>query len=87
MSQSDETRCVAKMPTGYYRIKGPVPTRCIGDCPWCNKKNGVLHLLAATIDGELTGMYVCARCLLSLDDMRDKLGYGLGDNPDVEVQG
>ena len=75
-----------------YLIKGPVPTEAVGDCPWCEKKKTVLHLTAAMIDGKLAGDYVCARCLLRLDEMReetrDKLGKEkivLTNNPEVMI--
>lgn len=75
-----------------YLIKGPVPTEAVGDCPWCEKKKTVLHLTAAMIDGKLCGDYVCARCLLQLDEMReevrDKLGKEkivLTNNPEVMI--
>ena len=71
-----------------YIIKGPVPTRAIGDCPWCEKKKTILHLMAAYIDGVLGCEYVCAKCLLTLDEMteqnaKDKLV--LHNNPEIEV--
>lgn len=69
-----------------YMIKGPVPTRAIGKCPWCERENAILHLLAAIIDGQLGGDYVCARCLLALDEMTDTK-RGLRSNPEVEVSG
>ena len=74
-----------------YLIKGPVPTEAVGDCPWCEKKKTVLHLTAAMIDGKLGGDYVCARCLLYLDEMREESArvrdgkIRLGANPKVEV--
>lgn len=71
-----------------YLIKGPVPTQAVGDCPWCEKKNTVLHLMAAYIDGQLGGDYVCAECILKLDRMREQNAKGkiiLRNNPEVEV--
>lgn len=55
-----------------YIIHGPVPTQAIGKCPWCEKENKVLHLVAAYIDGLLGGEYVCAKCILALDEMREQ---------------
>ena len=73
-----------------YLIKGPVPTVAVGDCPWCEKKNAVLHLMAMTFEGKLCGEYVCAKCLLALDTMREEQQSqrrALVNNPDVEVTG
>ena len=71
-----------------YLIKGPVPTQAVGKCPWCEKKNAVLHLMAAYVDGHLGGEYVCAKCILDLDKMREQNAKGkiiLKNNPKVEV--
>lgn len=73
-----------------YLIKGPVPTRAVGSCPWCEKKNRVLHLMAARIDGQLGGEYVCAECILSLDKMTEERWKEEGrqilhNNPELEV--
>lgn len=71
-----------------FLIKGPVPTAAIGDCPWCEKKNAVLHLIAATFEGKLGGDYVCAKCLLALDTIREEKHQqrtALLNNPSVEV--
>lgn len=70
-----------------YIIKGPVPTEAIGDCPWCGKKKKVLHLIAARIDGELGGDYVCAKCLVGLDSAREasREKHILRNNPEVEI--
>jgi len=67
-----------------WLIRGPVPTMATGDCPWCEKKQTTLHLMAAMIDGQLGGDYVCAECLLALDRMRDA-NKPLRNNPPVEV--
>lgn len=72
-----------------YLIKGPVPTQAVGDCPWCEKKNTVLHLMAAYIEGQLGGDYVCAECILNLDRMREQNAKDkliLTNNPEVEVK-
>ena len=71
-----------------YLIKGPVPTMAVGKCPWCEKENKVLHLMAAYIDGHLGGDYVCARCILALDELREQnpqFGKIIRNNPKVEV--
>lgn len=71
-----------------YIIKGPVPTMAIGDCPWCDKKKTVLHLMAARIDGVLGGDYVCAKCMLALDELREQNAKDkiiLKNNPEIEV--
>ncbi len=73
-----------------YLIKGPVPTVAIGDCPWCDKKGATLHLLAVTLEGKLCGEYVCAKCLLALDTMREESQsqrLALVNNPALEVAG
>lgn len=54
-----------------------------GDCPWCDKKAGVLHLIAARIEGQLTGDYVCAECLVRLDALRRE--KTLSNNPEVQI--
>lgn len=72
-----------------YIIKGPVPTMAVGDCPWCEKKNTILHLMAAYIDGVLGGDYVCAKCMLALDEMREENAKDkviLKNNPKIEVE-
>lgn len=70
-----------------YLIKGPVPTVALGDCPWCDKKNTVLHLMAAMLDRQLCGDYVCAKCLLLLDQSREEHPEeALRNNPEVEVR-
>ena len=73
-----------------WLIKGPVPTTAVGKCPWCEKENKVLHLEAAIIDGHLGGEYVCAKCLLAIDQMREQRAKEKGKlilypNPKVEV--
>ena len=71
-----------------YLIKGPVPTQVVGKCPWCEKENAVLHLMAARIEGQLGCEYVCAKCILALDNMREQNANGkiiLRNNPEVEV--
>lgn len=69
-----------------YLIKGPVPTEAIGDCPWCGKKHTVLHLTAAMLEGKLCADYVCATCLLILDQMREEhIDKALTNNPKVEI--
>lgn len=73
-----------------YLIKGPVPTQAVGKCPWCENENKVLHLMAVTVDGHLGGEYVCAKCILVLDEMREQAAKEKGKpilfpNPKVEV--
>lgn len=69
-----------------WLIHGAVPTQAIGDCPWCDKKHTVLHLMAAMIDGKLGGDYVCAECMLNLDRMRgEHPETALVNNPEVEI--
>lgn len=72
-----------------YIIHGPVPTQAIGKCPWCERENKVLHLMAAYIDGLLGGEYVCAKCILALDEIREQNAKEkkiiLKNNPEVEV--
>ena len=71
-----------------YLIKGAVPTQAVGKCPWCEKENTVLHLMAVRIEGQLGGEYVCAKCILELDKMREQNAKGkivLINNPEVEV--
>lgn len=69
-----------------YMIRGKVPTRAVGDCPWCEKKQTILHILACYIDGIIGCEYVCAKCLLALDEMTEKNMKGLRGDPIVEIQ-
>ena len=73
-----------------YIIKGAVPTMAVGKCPWCEKENKVLHLMACRIDGLLGCEYVCAKCILALDGIREQNAKDgkivLRNNPEVEVQ-
>lgn len=72
-----------------FLIKGPVPSAAIGTCPWCKAEDTVLHLKAMMLDGQLAGVYVCAKCLVNLDGIRDehrKKGVDvLADQPKVEI--
>ena len=72
-----------------YLIKGAVPTMAVGKCPWCEKENAVLHLMAAYIDGQLGGEYVCAKSILELDELREQNAKNgtidLNNNPEVEI--
>ena len=73
-----------------YIIHGPIPTQAVGKCGWCDKENEVLHLLAVKIEGTLCAEYVCAKCILLLDEMRKETAKKKGkliisNNPAVEV--
>ena len=69
-----------------FLIHGAVPTEAIGDCPWCDKKNTILHLTATTFEGQLGGEYVCAKCLLNLDRLREEnKRKALTNNPKVWI--
>ena len=72
----------------WFRIKKTVPTRAIGKCPWCERHNVVLHLLAANIEGiGLCCEYICAKCLDVMDSCWTQ--HTMEDialnNPEVEV--
>ena len=73
-----------------YLIKGAVPTMAVGKCPWCEKENKVLHLMACYVDGQTGGEYVCAKCILALDEMREENAKGgkinLGIQPELEIE-
>jgi len=73
-----------------YIIHGPVPTQAIGKCAWCDKENEVLHIMAARLEGMLCAEYVCAKCILQLDNMRKETAKKNGkivlqNNPEVEI--
>ena len=76
-----------KMP---YLIKGAVPTRAVGKCPWCEKEKAVLHLMACYVDGQLGCEYVCAKCMLALDEITEQNAKDgkiiLRGNPAIEIK-
>lgn len=73
----------------WFRIKKPVPTRAIGKCPWCERHNVILHILAANLDGiGLCCEYICAKCLAAMDaacGIKYTAEQIARDNPEVEV--
>ena len=75
-----------------YIIHGPVPTQAIGKCAWCENgnKNEILHLMAVNIEGKLCCEYICAKCILHLDEMKKERAKKEGklflqNNPEVRI--